>query len=211
MGQKKEVHVYFPMARHPEIGDKSFDYCLNQLLDKRRDLSRNLLAPPVSKDDLNSLKQSVFVGSKNSVPTQKNSDTITDINCMEPRQFEAWVANECRQAGLIVKNTPESWDGGADIIIESIDGDIVGIIQCKHTQSEEAPYTAVSDLIRACNSYSAKSAKMIAITNANRFNAAAEDIAKQNTKIILINAANLLKVGSIINRAIHENCKSILV
>jgi len=123
---------------------------------------------------------------------------------MEPFQFSDWVANECKKVGLIVKKPPKTWDGGADLIIENTAGEIVAIIQCKHAQQGKAPYTAISDLLRACDSYNAHKVKLIAVTNAIQFNAAAEVVAEQHNKIVLIDATNILNVGNTVKSAIDS-------
>jgi hypothetical protein len=48
IGQQQPVHVYYPLAVHPDpkIADHSFDLKLNDLLDKKRTLSREMLLPP---------------------------------------------------------------------------------------------------------------------------------------------------------------------
>lgn len=193
-GQTKDVHVYYPMARHPELGEKSFDFCLNQLLEKRRHLSRNLLTPPICKDDVNQLRQSVIHDAEPALP-KRNILTPNEIDCLDPLQFEDWVANQCRQAGLIVRGTQGSWDRGADVIIENMAGDIVAIIQCKHTGSDEAPYTAVSDLLRASGNYNANDASLIAVTNAPRYNSTAVSIAEHDDRMFLISRSDLDKLG----------------
>lgn len=56
IGQKRDVHVYYPMAIHPVLGDESFDVNLHNLLERKRSLSHRLLAPPMaSNDDLDAL------------------------------------------------------------------------------------------------------------------------------------------------------------
>ena len=50
IGQKRTVHVYTPIARHPAYGENSFDIKLAQLLEKKRVRSRQLLAPPTITD-----------------------------------------------------------------------------------------------------------------------------------------------------------------
>jgi SNF2 family DNA or RNA helicase len=45
IGQKRPVHVYLPLAVHPDYKEKSFDISLNDLISRKRDLSRDLLAP----------------------------------------------------------------------------------------------------------------------------------------------------------------------
>jgi hypothetical protein len=45
IGQQKTVHVHYPIAVHPKYGEASFDIRLNELLERKRELSRNLLLP----------------------------------------------------------------------------------------------------------------------------------------------------------------------
>ncbi|MFG0252767.1 MAG: DEAD/DEAH box helicase, partial [Phycisphaerales bacterium JB038] len=56
IGQKRDVFVYYPVARHPEIGDRSFDHKLDELIRRKRRMSRDLLAAaamtPEDRDDL---------------------------------------------------------------------------------------------------------------------------------------------------------------
>ena len=51
IGQTKPVHVHVPMAVHPTYGDSSFDIRLESLLQRKRALSRGLLAPPTATAD----------------------------------------------------------------------------------------------------------------------------------------------------------------
>lgn len=55
IGQDKPVTIHLPMAVHPEFGDSSFDRTLDKLLTRKRELSRNMLAPPVSDGDVDDL------------------------------------------------------------------------------------------------------------------------------------------------------------
>jgi hypothetical protein len=43
------------MAIHPKFGDSSFDLKLNALLERKRTLSRDMLAPPVTDSDTSEL------------------------------------------------------------------------------------------------------------------------------------------------------------
>jgi superfamily II DNA or RNA helicase len=55
IGQTKPVTVHIPLAVHPEFGDASFDVKLDQLLERKRSLSRDMLMPPVSNNDAETL------------------------------------------------------------------------------------------------------------------------------------------------------------
>lgn len=50
IGQRRPVHIYLPIAIHPDYGDFSFDRQLDMLLQKKRRLSRTVLAPPAASD-----------------------------------------------------------------------------------------------------------------------------------------------------------------
>ncbi len=59
IGHQKPVHIYLPIARHPQYGDSSFDVKLDHLLSRKRQLSRELLAPVgATKRDLDELYHS---------------------------------------------------------------------------------------------------------------------------------------------------------
>lgn len=45
IGQTKDVHIYYPMAIYPAAPDFSFDIKLNQLMERKRNLSAQMLAP----------------------------------------------------------------------------------------------------------------------------------------------------------------------
>lgn len=56
IGQKKSVNVYLPLARHPVYDNISFDFRLHELIERKRQMSRTLLAPPIGTgDDLRDL------------------------------------------------------------------------------------------------------------------------------------------------------------
>lgn len=52
IGQAKDVHVYLPMAVHPDpsIREASFDLRLNALMERKRQLTRDLFLPPDAND-----------------------------------------------------------------------------------------------------------------------------------------------------------------
>ncbi|WP_068088992.1 DEAD/DEAH box helicase [Polycladidibacter stylochi] len=60
IGQKKDVTIHVPMAVHPTYGQASFDIRLDELLKKKRNLSQNMLAPPVCEGDSEALYSQVI-------------------------------------------------------------------------------------------------------------------------------------------------------
>lgn len=55
IGQTKDVTIHLPMAIHPTHGAGSFDQKLHDLLERKRSLSRDMLAPPISERDVDGL------------------------------------------------------------------------------------------------------------------------------------------------------------
>jgi SNF2 family DNA or RNA helicase len=55
IGQNRDVTVHIPLAVHPDYGDQSFDVKLDQLLERKRTLSRDILLPPELAGDLEGL------------------------------------------------------------------------------------------------------------------------------------------------------------
>ncbi|WP_137113362.1 DEAD/DEAH box helicase [Mesorhizobium sp. GR13] len=55
IGQEKRVTVHIPIAVHPDFGDTSFDVRLDELLERKRQLSRDMLLPPVGDGDVEAL------------------------------------------------------------------------------------------------------------------------------------------------------------
>ncbi len=55
IGQKKDVTIHIPLAVHPAYKDGSFDVRLHELLERKRTLSQNMLAPPVREADAQAL------------------------------------------------------------------------------------------------------------------------------------------------------------
>jgi SNF2 family DNA or RNA helicase len=50
IGQDKPVLVHIPQAIYPQSEENSFDRRLHQLLQRKRALSRDLLAPPAASE-----------------------------------------------------------------------------------------------------------------------------------------------------------------
>lgn len=55
IGQQKPVTIHLPIAVHPDYGESSFDVRLDALLERKRQLSRDMLLPPVADGDVEAL------------------------------------------------------------------------------------------------------------------------------------------------------------
>lgn len=56
IGQKKKVTIYHPLSIHSRLGEKSFDFILDKLLESKRNLSTNVIIPSAfSSEDFKKL------------------------------------------------------------------------------------------------------------------------------------------------------------
>lgn len=94
IGQTRDVHVYLPMAVHPDpdLGPSSFDLRLNALIERKRKLTRDLFFPPDASDgDLSDLFREVSLETSvdASEPYEERGATITSASPKEHREVAA--------------------------------------------------------------------------------------------------------------------------
>jgi hypothetical protein len=180
IGQQRPVHIYHPLATHPEVGEGSFDLVLNRLLKRKRELSRAVMVPSeFSKQELQNLFDSVL---RDTVDGQAFDPVMTDS--MSPVEFENWVLEQFRKAGFVVKQTPQSNDAGVDGIAEPSIGGLgpTLLIQVKQTQVGAAcPPDGVIELAMGHQRYTmAGPRQLILVTNALGFTKRARDLAEEH-------------------------------
>lgn len=167
IGQKRPVHIYLPMATLNNF--KTFDVILHELLERKRQLSQNTLFPTeraeVKPAELFSKLQKTPTGAKVSTPL-----TIEDVDKLDPRFFEVFVAALFQKQGNRVELTPASGDKGADVIVHESRGMNSGfLIQVKQRRLGGKPKNeAVNEIIAAKPFYEEKydtTFKPIVITN----------------------------------------------
>ena len=103
IGQNRPVHIYLPMATHPEF--QTFDVILHELLKRKRQLSQGTLFPTeqaeVTPKDILERLQPISPNNESIPPL-----TIEDIDKFEPQIFEAFVAALFKEQGYYVVLTP---------------------------------------------------------------------------------------------------------
>lgn len=186
IGQNSDVHVHLPLARHPEIGDASFDFVLDALISKKRELVKGLMImPPVdSQADRKWLAKQLGL----TEPTSADEDDFPEgIDQMEPLEFERWVTRKFRDAGFVAHRTPISGDHGADGIFRHKERNYYVVVQCKHTGNPDklASPEAVKDLLRARTDYRLANPYLLAVTNATDFTDKAKGLAQQHDIILV--------------------------
>ncbi|MEH2524191.1 MULTISPECIES: SNF2-related protein [unclassified Bradyrhizobium] len=191
IGQDRTVHVYYPMAIHPAYGESSFDALLNTLLIRKRDLSARMFVPPVNaKRDQDWFAENLGRMSPN---IDLSPIDIDEVDSMEPIAFERWVLARCISLGWEASRTPKSYDGGADGVLVHRASGARAIVQCKHTQVQNAPSgsEAIDDLLRSRAHYPGD-ARLFVVSNAARFSRSTIERAER-FKIELVGRTELLE------------------
>ena len=152
IGQERPVHIYLPMATHSQF--QTFDVILNELLERKRRLSQGTLFPTeqaeVTPKEILEKLQPTSVNNESGSPL-----TIEDIDKLEPRFFEAFVAALFDKQGYYVVLTPYSGDKGADVVARQRGKETGGLlIQAKHRQEGgKANKHAVDEVLAAKSFY----------------------------------------------------------
>ena len=155
IGQTRPVHVYLPMATHPDF--QTFDVILHELLEQKRQLSQGALFP-TEQAEVTPLD--LLTSLQATQPERESSSwlTIEDIDRLEPRSFEIFVAALFEKQGYRVGLTPYSGDKGADVIAHSHRGEASDLlIQVKQRKEGGKPGNeAVDEIIAAKPFYEEK-------------------------------------------------------
>ena len=201
IGQKRDVHVYLPLACLGTTGN-SFDDKLNELLEYKRSLSDNVLFPTGddAKDGQKIFNDCINNGRRGN-DTRVANLTIEDVDTYIGIVFEQIVADIYgRKDGVKVRKTKDTNDNGADIVV-IYEHDRSGLlIQCKH---KDDPYTGslgkrgIQEVCAAVNyyknldEYRGIEFKTAVVTNAKEFSAGARELAASNSVQLI--ARNELK------------------
>ncbi len=171
IGQETPVHIHYPMAIHPDLSESCFDYNLHQLLDSKRKLSSQvLIAVPDEGGIMDALMGKTF-------KTERSFEISLDESyVLSGNEFQDIAMQRLQKfapsQGFHVRSTPRSWDGGADMIIETTDGQIAAIVQCKHVSKPDKSPEINVDLERAFKNYgcerNASIVMKIGITNSSK-------------------------------------------
>ena len=154
IGQKKVVHVYYPIAQDPKGNFKTFDERLDSLLDRRRELAREFLAPmPSETENGEEITKDLF-GEINQNPNEIPIGHLSEeeISLLPWDRFESFVALLEKKEGRKVILTPKSADFGMDVI--SIINRGIRLIQCKHsTWGSSLDIDTIDEIINAFDNY----------------------------------------------------------
>lgn len=193
IGQKKDVHVYIPIAVTPDYGKNgSFDEKLDQLLDFKRHLSESVIFPTGDSGEDGERIWGDLMGPscKESSPVYGGEDdpwTVADTDKVKGDVFEHMIYELYNQMpGYTAEQTPQSNDNGADVVVYCGDSkERKGLlIQCKQTSTgKNIGPEGVEQICSALKWYEGQTGYQfqgIVITNAPGFTANAKERAEVN-------------------------------
>ena len=110
IGQNRPVTVHLPLAIHPNpaIASSSFDKRLDDLMEKKRALSRGLLLPPESDSDTEILLSEVLDGVTKSLDISHNTEALElkpTRNTKPPKNDTNSIIPAIEPAALLLKQT----------------------------------------------------------------------------------------------------------
>lgn len=180
IGQQKDVYVYCPVVAAEDF--KTFDVKLDELIAYKRKLGEDMLngAGDIGPGEFDV----VDVVPPGSPGVEPHVLTFDDVLRMSSRYFEAYAAALWLRAGYPkVTLTPQSGDGGVDVV--AIRGREGCLIQCKtsHSMGRELNWDAIKDVVTGEAGYRAQypgiEFQKICVTTQS-FNAGARAAAEAN-------------------------------
>lgn len=147
------------------LQENSYDVILDGLLQSRREVSRQIFtSSEISAADFADVLSARGGG-------QKPEEVLIEIDRSGYLGLEEFVRDRLLLEGLDANLTKRSGDGGADIVVKDELGNIVYLVQCKHTSEIELPIDAglLVDAQRVRANWRAPTAIVVGVTNAKKF------------------------------------------
>lgn len=185
IGQTKDVTVYYPMAVFPESfqnekgeRQKSFDEILDVLLSRKKLLASSTLFPTEQSEVR---PDEIFDDVFGNIENQSNNKPLlfNEIEKLNPRLFEAYVASLYTKQGFQVYLTPFTNDKGADVVALSPKGNY--LIQAKQSQSTISN-DAIQEVVTSKKYYEnhfSEKFNLVVLTN-NYFGSSATTLSNSN-------------------------------
>jgi SNF2-related domain/Helicase conserved C-terminal domain/Restriction endonuclease len=130
IGQAKDVHVYYPIAKDPRGVFETFDQKLDAVIRRRRHLASEFLAPMPSEEELGRELFQTLVGAPGESGPVK-ALTSDEVRLLPWDRFEALIALLEEKRGSRVILTPRSGDDKVDVL--GARAQRLRLIQCKHS------------------------------------------------------------------------------
>ncbi|MBI4457332.1 MAG: restriction endonuclease [Acidobacteria bacterium] len=130
IGQTRNVHVYYLIAKDPQGAFETFDEKLDALVRRRRELASEFLTPMPSEEDLElELLRNILEAPGDS--TAARTLTKDDVRLLPWDRFEALIGVLEEKRGFRIVLTQHGGDDKADVL--AVGHDQMRVVQCKHS------------------------------------------------------------------------------
>ena len=143
IGQDKDVFVYCPIVIDPSF--KTFEKKLDELLERKRDLSRDMLN---GTGDLSGAQFEDLENVDGARVMENRALTIDDVMHLDSKSFECFCVILWQKKGYpVVYHRGRSGDGGVDVV--ALWGETGALIQAKSSliEGQELGWEAVRDVV----------------------------------------------------------------
>jgi hypothetical protein len=202
IGQKKEVHVYYPIlnfgqqaqytfhslqeyVERYEKGDvqgKSPEEKLNRLLIQKKNLLLHFFFAAGNTD----IDWGLLSDDHTGVASEYSPMEI--LSKIEPHEFEILVGQLYKKMGYLSYATKQSGDQGVDVV--AYRDEQLTLIQCKLFRSELLPKSAIAEVVGARNVYSQELGKpvekLVVVTTAERMTNDVQLVAQSNGVTVIL-------------------------
>ena len=180
IGQDQDCTIHIPLAVHPKHKEMTFDCILNDIMERKRKLFRDVLMPC---EDSETDQSAMIAGMTN------NSFDLKEIDLLDWEEFEKWSARKAQETGVWKSSrTPRVGDGGLDVHLEHRErGDTV-LVQCKYSDDHDKLMSAapVAEVLHAATRYDvSKGHRCVVLTNAGGFDHNAQKLADEHGVILV--------------------------
>lgn len=181
------------------------DVLLDQLLTYKREQSRRVIVPSALTDRDFAELYVRMTSARGATPSQD----LNELDRLDWRSFEIWVARRFQEAGWQVHETPRSGDGGVDVVCRHPTCQRSVLVQVKHKAMGMGQVTdeAVSQITAAPKRYRAhawlKDPALMVATN-GRFDLRAGTMATQK-RVRLVDRSDILALNSIAKSFLDMN------
>ena len=152
IGQERPVKVYQFIAKDPMGEFKSFDEKLDILIERRRQMAADFLAPMPSEQDMHSELFKDLFGEVSPNSGGCKPLSMQDVRILPWDRFESLIAVLEQDKGVRAVVTPQSCDFGIDVV--SLSSRTARLIQCKHRKNEdELELDVVNEVLNAFDTY----------------------------------------------------------
>lgn len=154
IGQERDVHVYYLIAKDPQCEFRTFDEKLDALIDRRMKMARDFLLPlPDEGEMAGEIYREIF-GDADSSNAEVRPITVDSLRLLTWDRFESLICLLEERTGKRAVVTPRAGDMGIDVV--SVHGNIVRLIQCKHSRTDaELEAELIEEIINGFDNYRA--------------------------------------------------------